>query len=869
MGDLQQRIQRAKEEWTLRLEDFGIHHATEGHERNGSHGGSLLPQPALTPFRVLLSLFAYKDVLDNGQLDSVFEEDATALTHLCPQLLGFLLHGAYTSSPALEEWILSKCSKNLYFAHQCYWFLRAWCLEVPTPKVVGTPLSLSRSNSSSALATNVPSGPFLDQPASPEQRLECWNPVASSKQGEARLSNTADKLLPGERILITALMERVRECGQIPAKELEYGGSACSVVPPSPSQKRLAVEKGWIPINPSSNLPSARHLANLNAEQKLVASVESNQVDAAPQFLDALLHLAESLFSVNRDDRKAELRRALTTIECEWLPCNCLYLPLGNAHHKVWRIAIEESFPIHTKERVPCIICFEVLDDPKPPKSPRSNWLFRQTALGDTGLSPPSTRERATSMDLAAVELSEAEMISAWRFGSRNPYRCSTVLDRVTQAYKGPLEKVKTTMDALRDRGLSEELQSLTLSRPLYDNGVAAAKSEDKGNSSDFTETTVPFGAEIEDDQVSPGSNRPAVSRTSSAGSLVSMGQWGSPLVVNTKPDDLDDLGNSLRYGSDHEEEGATDTLVEQEVKKEAKPVEKKKPAVVFRESWQTKQERVRSRSAMGCRKGWRLLPVLLKANDDLRQEQLASQLIYRMAAILARESVPVWLCPYEIIALTDSAGIIEAIPDTISLDSLKRNGPNFSGLRKFFETHFVDPKEFANARASFVESLAAYSVVCFLLQLKDRHNGNILLDNQGHVIHIDFGFFFLSSPGKNAGFESAPFKLTSDFCEVMDGPDSRLFSLFRELCVKTFLTLRRHCMEIILLVEMLKNGNEELPCFCGRPDDAIAGLRERFRLDLNDRACKEYVQSLVDDSIENWRTDWYDKYQRYFVGVL
>ena len=130
-------------------------------------------------------------------------------------------------------------------------------------------------------------------------------------------------------------------------------------------------------------------------------------------------------------------------------------------------------------------------------------------------------------------------------------------------------------------------------------------------------------------------------------------------------------------------------------------------------------------------------------------------------------------------------------------------------------------------------------------------------------------GFFFLSSPGKNAGFESAPFKLTREFVELLDGPNSHLFRQFRELCVKTFIALRRHCMEIILLVEMLKNGNEELKCFRGRPDLAIQQLRERFRLDLNDRACREYVNALVDDSIENWRTDWYDRYQRYFVGVL
>ena len=36
-----------------------------------------------------------------------------------------------------------------------------------------------------------------------------------------------------------------------------------------------------------------------------------------------------------------------------------------------------------------------------------------------------------------------------------------------------------------------------------------------------------------------------------------------------------------------------------------------------------------------------------------------------------------------------------------------------------------------------------------------------MLLDSEGHIVHIDFGFMLAMSPG-GINFESAPFKLTN-----------------------------------------------------------------------------------------------------------
>ena len=167
--------------------------------------------------------------------------------------------------------------------------------------------------------------------------------------------------------------------------------------------------------------------------------------------------------------------------------------------------------------------------------------------------------------------------------------------------------------------------------------------------------------------------------------------------------------------------------------------------------------------------------------------------------------------------------------------------------------------------------SLAAYSIVTFLLQVKDRHNGNILLDKDGHIVHIDFGFLLLSSPGKNGGmgFESAPFKLTREMVELLGGPGSRHFIKYRELCVRTFMELRRNQHQLVMLVEMLISGNEDLPCFCGKANIAVKLFKDRFKLHMNDNACRVYINGLIDQSLDSWTTRWYDRYQRCCVGIM
>jgi len=101
-----------------------------------------------------------------------------------------------------------------------------------------------------------------------------------------------------------------------------------------------------------------------------------------------------------------------------------------------------------------------------------------------------------------------------------------------------------------------------------------------------------------------------------------------------------------------------------------------------------------------------------------------------------------------------------------------------------------IKSNRFKRAQKNFCYSLAAYSLVQYILQIKDRHNQNIMIDSEGHIVHIDFGFVLSNAPGKGLKFEQAPFKLPQEYINVLGGVKGKYYTLFRDLVKLGFMAL-------------------------------------------------------------------------------
>ncbi|KAJ3558098.1 hypothetical protein NPX13_g9788 [Xylaria arbuscula] len=692
--------------------------------------------------------------------------------------------------------------------------------------------------------------------------------------------------------------------------------------PATPLSARLPRPTEAIYRRHSHHVKTTLTLAEMSMKQKS-SLLRQNYFRTQTMFLSALEDISNRLVIVPKPARLSALRAELALIARDLpaeldIPVLCPPTlvdgsPAKSRHHRIVRVNPAEATVLNSAEKVPFLLMIEILKDdftfdPNSVDNQRllSNLLSEQSNrkrlfdLSDAHRRP--TSERSTSLEHEKVDsvfeptsgdLGSSPMLKAFddeghekkngklpshrsmpngltNVASDSPPRDS-VMSMSRSSSPGSLQKMvlpgpRNTYEqpdfsalATHMRTASQMLAQLDATngkRPKQE--VAAIRSKIIASMQSLEEQSF----DLDDGQ---GPTFDLIIAKASATESVSEGDLDDEFTaVNTPTAGAARMENDAMTGGVQKKGDRDDPS-----------------AAVFGEAWHVKKERIRKSSPYGWMKNWDLVSVIVKTGSDLRQEAFACQLIQVCHRIWVDAGVPVWVKLMQILVTGESSGLIETITNGVSLHSLKRSltlSSIESGVnpRRRFATlkdHWVktfgkpDSDSYKGAVDAFKRSLAAYSMIQYILQLKDRHNGNVLIDNEGHIIHIDFGFMLSNSPG-SVGFEAAPFKLTQEYVDVLGGVGSPDFEDYKTLCKQAFQALRRSADNIIDLVNMM-GRDSKMPCYSAGMIQTTAALRQRFQLHLSADEAENFVETdLIAKSLGSYYTRLYDTFQYRTQGI-
>uniref|UniRef100_A0A0E0FF12 Serine/threonine-protein kinase ATM n=1 Tax=Oryza nivara TaxID=4536 RepID=A0A0E0FF12_ORYNI len=308
--------------------------------------------------------------------------------------------------------------------------------------------------------------------------------------------------------------------------------------------------------------------------------------------------------------------------------------------------------------------------------------------------------------------------------------------------------------------------------------------------------------------------------------------------------------------------------------------------------------------------------------NDDLRQDAVMEQFFSLVNMFLQNHRDTserrLRIRTYKVVPFTPSAGVVEWVNGTVPLaeylvGSTRSGGAhgrygtgdwtyhqcretmtnekdkrrafvkvcnNFRPvMHHFFLERFLQPADWFQSRLAYTRSVAASSMVGYIVGLGDRHSQNILIDQEtAEVVHIDLGVAFeqglmLKTP------ERVPFRLTRDMIDGMGV--TGVEGVFRRCCEKTLSVMRANKEALVTIIEVFvhdplykwalsplkalqrqKESEDIDSCLddsqeaCeGNKDAARAILRVKQKLDGYEdgemRSVQGQVQQLIQDAVD------------------
>jgi len=232
----------------------------------------------------------------------------------------------------------------------------------------------------------------------------------------------------------------------------------------------------------------------------------------------------------------------------------------------------------------------------------------------------------------------------------------------------------------------------------------------------------------------------------------------------------------------------------------------------------------------------------IIKNDINIRKEHIVSSLIDILHNKLIVQASKKRIDPFEqiptykIIMIDKIIGLIEYVENSVTLRYLRSK--KISILNHVLEHNRKILVEVIKDR--YAKSLAISSCISYILGFGDRHLDNIMINKDGSIFHIDYGYI-ANNPLTNI-FTAPVIRITSEMIDCLGGENSTDYNVFKKYVIDVFNIIRLYTNIIINNYYIL--GYEKIVDWKEFKDKII----DRFMIGMS---CKE-ITILLDNEIKN-----------------
>ena len=148
----------------------------------------------------------------------------------------------------------------------------------------------------------------------------------------------------------------------------------------------------------------------------------------------------------------------------------------------------------------------------------------------------------------------------------------------------------------------------------------------------------------------------------------------------------------------------------------------------------------------------------------------------------------------------------------------------------------------------NYLLSCAGYAVATYLMAVGDRHLENLMLNNDGKMWHLDFGFILGKNPPKK-GLWAPPIRINQPMVKGMGGQKSAKYEEFVSKTIDAFLFLRRYRIRIMnLMALMVDSGIDNLQPF--EAEKILNQMNDRFLPGLSNEQARPVFKKMIHESV-------------------